>query len=359
MSHTQRARESRGISRRTFVGSAAVASLGLMGGSCPPGSVTFPQVKEVMPALWDGGNNATKFLEASVENVRPGANIVVSVGVSRHRPWSGSAEVRHFVVQRDPPRPDEPADTTTHRFTFRPPHPEDYRDSQLVFFKWFVDVTQDNGDQLLLSESPQRSFRIGGFTPARTDEWLRNIQDSVVPRFDQPTAPEQHGLPTHLHRCLRGMGMTFLRYGKSLSGPINLMEPQLLMYVKSEDDRWRLMGWAYGTEHTGIDSHPIAMPIPWEAWFVHEAGWHPPNGGFIPTPPSSDVPRGSKKAPAPAVPVGLNGVWHPRIWDLHVFRRDGGTPIMAIEDPSVARDCEDWDSGWFFDAPDVDVQPRE
>ncbi|HYH85138.1 MAG TPA: hypothetical protein VEX60_06620 [Pyrinomonadaceae bacterium] len=263
------------------------------------------------------------------------------------------------MVRPDALTPGESPDTTTRHFTFRPPHPEDYKNSQLVFFRWFVEATQDNGDRIILAESPPQSFRIGEVAQAQVDQTLRDVQNSVVQRFDRPTNPVQHGVPTHLNRCLRGMGITLLRHGQDLNGPINLFEPQLLMYVNREDGSWRLMGWAYGTEHTGVDSHPIVSPIPWEAWFVHEAGWHPADGGFDPTRPSDDVPRGSQPAEAPFPTVGPGGVWHPRIWDLHVFRRDDGVPILSIEDPEVARDCEDWDSSWFFMAPDVDVQPRE
>jgi hypothetical protein len=363
MRFTQDQHSPRGISRRAFLGSAAISSLGLMGASCNNcgggGPIMFPTIREFVPGtggelIWRGSNNTTKILRTFVDNVRPDANIQVSVGVSRHRPWTSSSYVRHFPVARDT-IPGEPADSTSRHYTFQPPHPEDYKDTQQVFFKWFVDVRQANGEMLLLAESPQRSFRIGGFTPTQTDELLRAVQASVVERFDRPDlSPAQHGVPTHLNRCLRGMGITFLRHGRSFSGSINPMEPQLLLY---RADLSRLMGWAYGMEHTGIGSHPIVAQIPWEAWFVHEAGWHPLDGGFIPTPPSNDFPRGSLAAPAPDPPVGP-GFWHPRIWDLHVFRRDGGTPLMRIEDPAVERSCEDWDPAWFFDASDVDVQPR-
>jgi hypothetical protein len=364
MSHSPLARAPETISRRALLGSAAVSALGLIGASCPTGGVMFPQIRAFVPgapggqARWQGTATPTKFLHAVVDNVQPSGNVEVSVLVSRHRPWAGSPDVRQFVVPRDPLLLGESPNTTTRRFTFRPPHPEDYKDTQLVFFQWFVDALQPNGDRLLLAQSPQRSFRIGGFTAAQTVQALQAAQTSIVARFDGPATPEQHGLPTHLHRCLRGMGMAFARYGQPLTGPLNLFEPQLLLYVTREDASWRLMGWAYGREHTGLATHPIVSPIPWEAWFVHEAGWHPADGGFTPTPPASDTPRGSQAAAAPLVPVGPSGVWHPRIWDLHVFRRDGGVPVVGIEDPAVARGCEDWDPSWFFLAPDVDVRPR-
>src|SRR5437879_4891541 len=124
MNHSRTARGPETISRRALLGSAAVSALGLLGASCPTGSVMFPKLRAFVPGApggegpWRGTVASTKFLHAVVDNVQPSGNVEVSVLVSRHRPWEGSLDVRQFVVPRDPPLLGESPNITTRRFTF-------------------------------------------------------------------------------------------------------------------------------------------------------------------------------------------------------------------------------------------------
>ncbi|WP_128548792.1 hypothetical protein [Larkinella soli] len=354
------------IPRRTFLTSMTVSGfLFPLLKACKNDGTKYPSLKAFIPGEpdapnppWIGPINATKILYAELKDVPVTAETKVTVMISRHRPWDGLQEVRTFEVQR---QSGDPQDSTTRTYSFIPPFPGDFRDTQLVFFQWFVDIQQSADNWLLLTNSPRQSFRIGGFTSEQTNEALLAIQESILQRFDGPSDPLMiPAVPTHLDRCLRGMGVAYVR--PQVSGPIALMEPQLLFYLKRNDGTFRLVGWGYGQDHHGLDSHPAVSPIPWEAWFIHEAGWHPANGGFLVTPPPADedVPRGRAEMEEPPLPVGFNGVWHPRIWDLHIFRRDVGIPFMEIFDPTLTNitGCENWDQDWFFHTPDLDVQPR-
>lgn len=91
------------------------------------------------------------------------------------------------------------------------------------------------------------------------------------------------------------------------------------------DDPYRLVGWAYVAPYTFGSEPPQQRCIAPSEWFVHEAGWHLKDGGMYLTPGATTEP------PRPA---GLAiHMWHPRVWDLHVWRGEQGVPTVSFANP--------------------------
>jgi hypothetical protein len=95
------------------------------------------------------------------------------------------------------------------------------------------------------------------------------------------------------------------------------------------DDPYRLVGWAYVVPYTYGSEPPARRCIAASEWVVHEAGWHLEDGGMQLTPGAvAEPPR----------PPGLAiHMWHPRVWDLHVWRNDNGVPTVSFANPNERR----------------------
>jgi hypothetical protein len=91
---------------------------------------------------------------------------------------------------------------------------------------------------------------------------------------------------------------------------------------------FRLLGWAY-TFPFDPQKRPRWNCIPYEAWFVHVAGWHTSDGLFEVQPNPLNLPSTRPN------------FWHPAVWDLHIWRRAGAVPLLAIEDGTVAQSATD------------------
>ena len=95
------------------------------------------------------------------------------------------------------------------------------------------------------------------------------------------------------------------------------------------DDPYRLIGWAYLAPYTFGSEPPQRRCIAASEWFVHEAGWHLKDGGMHLTPGATTEP------PRPA-DLAVH-MWHPRVWDLHVWRGDHGVPTVSFANPRERR----------------------
>lgn len=129
--------------------------------------------------------------------------------------------------------------------------------------------------------------------------------------------------------------------------------PQLLLYEPSPasapadwldfdgpDDPYRLVGWAYLAPYTAGSEPPRRRCVAPGEWLVHEAGWHLKDGGMHVTPGATEEP------PRPA---GLAvHMWHPRAWDLHVWRREDGVPTVAFANPRARRGGKELPDDAFF-----------
>lgn len=106
------------------------------------------------------------------------------------------------------------------------------------------------------------------------------------------------------------------------------------------DDPYRLVGWAYVAPYMPGSEPPFRRCIAAEEWVVHEAGWHLHDGGMRLT-PGLDA--------EPARPPGLAiHMWHPRVWDLHVWRGPDGVPTVAFANPRERRGGKELPAGAFF-----------
>lgn len=86
-------------------------------------------------------------------------------------------------------------------------------------------------------------------------------------------------------------------------------------------------GWSYFVPFDyNNPRQPIQTPqgfarcVPRQDWLIHEAGFHTVDGGFLPTP--------GAQAPPPGGPP--NFLWHPRVWDLHVWVNLCGIPRIGM-----------------------------
>lgn len=129
--------------------------------------------------------------------------------------------------------------------------------------------------------------------------------------------------------------------------------PQLLLYAPSAssspadwldfdgpDDPYRLVGWAYVAPYTPESQPPPRRCIARAEWMVHEAGWHLMDGGMHVTPAATaEPPR----------PPDLNiHMWHPQVWDLHVWRGKDGVPTVTFANPSAPRGGRELPEAAFF-----------
>ena len=109
------------------------------------------------------------------------------------------------------------------------------------------------------------------------------------------------------------------------------------------------------------DYDPTQIPtlegFPEDVFFVHEAGYHRPDGGFTPFPPVEEH-HGSEPQGLP--PVSTEGIPHPRFWDVHIFLDpNGGIPRTGITSPfdSIPGFPSD-DAAFFFPEIPFGATPR-
>lgn len=155
--------------------------------------------------------------------------------------------------------------------------------------------------------------------------------------------------PGHNFNSFQGLGVAFAR-DLNLNDPSEFGHPDILYYAPDltpnifgnqpdvtdafGDYPYRLIGWGYADiyDPTRI---PTFAGFPADAWGVHEAGFHNLIGGtFTPTPPSGDVPKGSK--PMNVRPSGNVGTpWHERLWNIDFWASNisGGAPRSNLFEP--------------------------
>lgn len=200
---------------------------------------------------------------------------------------------------------------------------------------------------------------------------LQTMAQGLLVRNPETVLPLRgYTVPTHLMVSLRNMGFTMAKTEVATgANTIRFGPPDLAMYAprpmarvnetrraytqklrdEFPDSPYRLAGWAYAETQRDVRRRPSLRCVPSKHWFVHEAGFHLSNGGFLPTPPGGETVRGETRVvvmadTANAVALGITPsrpVWHPRIWDLHIWLdrgpgcRDLSCPtVIQIESPS-------------------------
>jgi len=228
--------------------------------------------------------------------------------------------------------------------------------NQEVVVDWFARVRLRGGTDVVELSAPRQIVRVDGWTPAIRDAALIADQASVLRDFPisfngQPStpppgfvSPPSPLVPTHGMTCLTGQGFgvaVVVNKGRTPS----LGRPMLLLYAPNRttgdftnllpDMTYTLVGWAYATDFNP-GSQPTLPGIPWEAWFVHEAGFHLLNGNMTLVPPveskSGAAPQ-SERAVGHPNPLKREVAAHGRLWDLHIWRTTGGTPVLSINAP--------------------------
>jgi hypothetical protein len=150
-----------------------------------------------------------------------------------------------------------------------------------------------------------------------------------------PGGPLAAWMLSHGHVVLADAGGVVL--GKVDARP---PAPQLLIYAPSPSSRpadwldfdgpdgpYQLVGWGYFAPYQPGSQPPELPCITAREWHVHEAGWHLMDGGMRLTPgATAEPPR-----PSDGTPIFF---WHPQMWDIHLWMRDGG-PVIAYANPGA------------------------
>ena len=190
------------------------------------------------------------------------------------------------------------------------------------------------------------------FDPCRNFNWRagleadQNLVLSKAPlhvrHMEEALAPGgalENYEPDHLFAELLGNGTTL-----SLKDQSQIGRPDFFLFYAGrpstvEDasnaalpkNPYTLVGWAYLVpfDYAHPNSRPIESApgfgrcIPQQDWLIHEAGFHLLDGSFVPT-PGAQVPP----IPPPFPPPIL--LWHPRVWDLHVWINLCGSPVVGF-----------------------------
>ncbi len=314
-----------------------------------------PAVNPVLPA-WSFAS-AAKPLDASVQ-LRTGVTDILSVKVafSRNVDVLASGGGRVATAAEVPGSPGLfRFDAATLGLTFA--------DSQAVFVQWIVEYHVWYAGNRVTMTTPSQMFRVGcpGGATAFNAALLAD-QAAVVGAFNVPRPDLMPGLfPTHrdtnvfpprsIDIQFGGMGVAFANAASGAVGPGGLAtlppvagRPALLLYSRNEATApltgftYTLIGWAYVAPFSPSAQANMPCLVPFEAWFVHEAGFHqstpggPTDGMFSATPPPGETICGTLAVAPPAAPSAL---WHNRAWDIHIWRSfDGSPPTVGIFNPA-------------------------
>lgn len=305
-------------------------------------NLVAPTISDTTTA-WTAG--APRVLTASITVPSAWTVNAVYVRFARHH-WPGPQAAKDGTATAVPGSPGQ--------FTFMPPGAAQFQQPDSLFYRWFIDYKPAAGGQSASVSAP-RARVVVGCSQAMIDAQLAADQAAITGSFSTTdphlTLPGQgYGVLPHGLVSLFGNGVAFasVTAGMSLVN-ISLGSPQLLLYAprprgtnetpaayqaaltdQVADPPYTLIGWAYGTVYDPSQRRRVGC-IPTDKWFVHEAGYHRLDGGMDLTPPTETVP-GEENMSTP--PFGVpTGAFHPRIWDLHVWARPNGLPVLGVFSP--------------------------
>lgn len=212
------------------------------------------------------------------------------------------------------------------------------------------------------AQSPLSTTRVTpaqtGCSPKERADALRTMQEEVLraapatlesfARALEPGGPLAGWRLSHGYVALAGAGAvaTDNLQAQPPMPPLLLYEPSPAsvpsdwLDFNDPDDPYRLVGWAYVAPYTSGSKPPSRRCIAQEEWFVHEAGWHLKDGGMHLTPGATEE---------PPRPGGLAiHMWHPQVWDLHVWRGRDGVATVAFANPHERKGGKQLQDGAFF-----------
>jgi len=235
-----------------------------------------------------------------------------------------------------------------------------FRTGDAVFRQWLVEYQlsgqEDETDVLTEQSSVIRTL---ASCTDEAEQAAMAADEALIVSHYSLTHPHLTILGTHGYVSLRDAGVVFLPPDATMLLDVysdadpTINKPALLLYAprpqapgesdqqylaaitdQVPDPPYTLIGWAYG-KLLNPAQRPVlnGARVGSDKWFVHEAGFHLADGGMQLTPPEEDVP-GSVAAPLIPPPGGQAlGVYHPRVWDLHVWRSPGGSPVVQPSTP--------------------------
>ena len=224
-----------------------------------------------------------------------------------------------------------------------------------LFYEWFLDYRLPGGSEIATVRSGRRDFVVGcsDNATAATIDTLRALTGQFAtaqPHID--LIPFGYGAVPHRNTSLASTGVTFAGAGNIFSNDqVSLGPPGLLFFAPrpqaaaEPDDLYRdliadpagnagpyrLIGAAWGKIMDDPKRRPRIGCIPSSEWFLHEAGFHLQTGTMALRAPDEDV-RGETLIDSLTSPPGMaipsnTLMWHPRVWDLHLWLpQQGGEP---------------------------------
>ncbi len=262
------------------------------------------------------------------------------------------------------------------RWRATPPLAQTAVQADHLFYEWFVDYRLPTGTEIATVRTGRRDFVIG-CSDASIEASINTLGVFLRAFEDIENGLGMAGAGylavPHANTSLAQVGLTFVRAGSIFAGnDVEMGQPGLLFVApraqrSDETDAeyqalvedpngdttpYRVIGGAWGKVMDSATRRPSMGCIPSSDWFLHEAGYHLANGVMALRPPAETV-RGQvvvdSLSPDPAIegPTPDNVLmWHPRIWDLHVWLpQDGnGPPVVspfAPFDVPGARACQD------------------
>lgn len=311
------------------------------------GTVAMAQTPVIRDATSNWLSGEPRVLRAQIEpmRVRGGPTIIrVEAVFARHR-WPGEDRA-HRVVAKKALAPGVWEANPVSNAALK-------GDSLFVRWEVFYRQFEINASQTTRSVmSPQREITVG-CTETETNIDLQRLQAMAqILRTSNPFRDlplRGYAVPTHLNVSLRNIGFTMAKAEVATgASTVRFGLPDLAVYaprrqravnetrreyVQSLTDAipdlpYRLIGWAYAETHRNVNRRPSLGCVPSKHWFIHEAGFHLTNGGFLPTPPTvRETIRGESRVLTMADSqvarnLGITPgrpVWHPRIWDLHMW----------------------------------------
>lgn len=233
-----------------------------------------------------------------------------------------------------------------------------------LFYEWFVDYRLPGGSEIATARSGRRDFVIG-CTAAQTAATIDQLR-LLTAQFATSTPHSDlivrgYFAVPHGNTSLAGVGVTFAGAGSIFSAShVEMGAPGLLFFAPrprapgepaalyqaiiadpgGNAAPYRLIGGAWGKVMDSATRRPRLGCVPSSAWFLHEAGYHLQTGPMALRSPDEDV-KGetvvSDLLPTPGLeaPTPNNTLmWHPRIWDLHLWLpQDGGPATLSIFAP--------------------------
>jgi hypothetical protein len=312
---------------------------------------------------WMSGDS--RVLTASVDVPQGYQVVAVYARYARHH-WPGAADAHDVPAQA----------IGGGNWRATPPLAQAALQADHLFYEWFVDYRLTSGTEVATVRTGRRDFVIGcsdnsiAASINTLGVFLRAFDD--IENGAGMAGAGFFAVP-HGNTSLAQIGLTFVGASSIFSNDAVQMGPPGLLFVAPRAQRsdetdaeyqalvedpngdttpYRVIGGAWGKVMDSATRRPSMGCIPSSEWFLHEAGFHLNSGVMALRVPDETV-RGETVIDNVLPNAETSGetpddvlMWHPRIWDLHVWLpQDGnGSPVVSPYAPFAvpgARACRD------------------